>query len=372
MSQRLSPSSFFLRPHHHHPPGTKALAAPSPRPWPHQTGLCPSLPRSLCGPRTSQWAAQAAHGNCWKVQGRRERGCLGPRGRRERPSSGVLLSPLPLPAVGTCRACLPRPAWWPPGAAARSVTSGTGRHASEAPAQPPVPPSGSPSPTSSGAQVCLRPSPAQLRAGLLQLLGGQAGTGCLQQLDDALMPATRRRVLSISRQPGLTRQSLGSRGPRSPHQLVWTSRICRAPKRPTPCRASSSPGQRASPAARRGLLPPILRAAAVPWEPGDSPRWGTVFRPRCSAPRHTRAQTESTGPRLCPWGGVGLRQTSLDSGVGLAQSRCPKALSPGPSLGHAGVTGHGDRRGTGGGQWGSAKPRDRRGGGHGRRQWGTP
>lgn len=142
MSQQLSPSSFFLRPHHHHPPGTKALAAPSPRPWPHQTGLCPSLPRSLCGPRTSQWAAQAAHGNCWKVQGRRERGCLGPRGRRERPSSGVLLSPLPLPAVGTCRACLPRPAWWPPGAAARSVTSGTGRHASEALAQPPVPPAG--------------------------------------------------------------------------------------------------------------------------------------------------------------------------------------------------------------------------------------
>lgn len=120
MSQQLSPSSFFLRRHHHHPPGTKALAAPSPRPWPHQTGLCPSLPRSLCGPRTSQWAAQAAHGNCWKVQGRRERGCLGPRGRRERPSSGVLLSTLPLPAVGTCRACLPRPAWWPPGAAARS------------------------------------------------------------------------------------------------------------------------------------------------------------------------------------------------------------------------------------------------------------
>lgn len=144
------------------------------------------------------------------------------------------------------------------------VTSGTGCHASEAPAQPPVPPSGNPSPTSSGAQVCLRPSPAQLRAGLLQLLGGQAGTGCPQQLDDAPMPATRRRVLSISRQPGLTRQGLGSRGPQSPHQLVWTSRICRAPKRPTPCRASSSPGQRASPAAPARSPPTHPEGCGIP------------------------------------------------------------------------------------------------------------
>lgn len=45
-----------------------------------------------------------------------------------------------------------------------------------------------------------------------------------------------------------------------------------------------------------------------------------------------------------------MRQTSLDSGVGLAHSRCPKALSPGPSLGHTGVSRPwgqaGDRRGT--------------------------
>lgn len=46
-------------------------------------------------------------------------GYTGPRGWRRGLSSAVPPSTLPPPAVGTCRAGLPRPAWWSLGAAAR-------------------------------------------------------------------------------------------------------------------------------------------------------------------------------------------------------------------------------------------------------------